>query len=458
MAVEVTMPRLGWGGEDGSLVEWIKKDGEPVQPGDVICTVEGDKAVNEVESLDAGILAIPPDAPVPGVKVPVGTVLAYLLKPGEQPPFAGGRGGATAAAASGSSSRQASVVADAPAAPAVEGRTDRSAPSISPRARRIAGELGVDWLSVVGSGRTGRIVERDIRAALSAAAAEAEATRISPVARRAAQDLGVDVEALARAKPGQRISRADVEAAARAKSEAVPPPAPAVREVPMGSVRRVIARRMAESAHAVAPVTLTTEVDATDLVRLRDQLKRDRAGTELAVPTYNDLLAKVVATALATHPHLNASLQDDAIVIHPQVNVGLAVDTERGLLVPVVRDVGNKSVVQIAQDAAGLTERARAGRATSGDLSGGTFTITNLGMYEIDAFTPIVNLPETAILGVGRIVAKPVVVDEAKETIAVRRMLALSLTFDHRLVDGAPAARFLQEIKRLVERPTLWLL
>jgi pyruvate dehydrogenase E2 component (dihydrolipoamide acetyltransferase) len=137
------------------------------------------------------------------------------------------------------------------------------------------------------------------------------------------------------------------------------------------------------------------------------------------------------------------------------VNVGIAVDSERGLLVAVLRDVGNKSLQQIARESAPLIERARSGRASSEELSGGTFTITNLGMYDVDAFTPIVNLPEGAILGIGRIVAKPVVVDEENETISVRKMVALSLTFDHRLVDGAPAARFLQEIKRLVERPTL---
>lgn len=468
MAVEVVMPRLGWGGEEGSLVEWLKQDGDEVRPGEVICTVEGEKAVNEVEALDRGILRIPPNSPPPGVKVPVGTVLAYLVTPGEKHPFADSSIPVTSSSATRANEneerRSLPVAPGAEAAAAVDEiattpplrgssppqqRVGKAGPAASPRARHIARELGVEWTAMDGSGRTGRIVERDVREAATLIRSETGAARFSPIVRRVAQDLGVDLDALARAKPGLRITRVEVEEAARARET------PRIQGVPMNGVRRVIARRMAESARSVAPVTLTTEADATDLVRLREQLKKDRIGTELPVPTYNDLLARIVAVALQNHPSLNASLEGETIVQHPSVNTGIAVDTDRGLLVPVIRDVGNKSIGQLARESAPLIERTRAGRATAEDLSGGTFTITNLGMYEIDAFTPIVNLPETAILGVGRIVAKPVVLDEASETIAVRKMMALSLTFDHRIVDGAPAARFLQEVKRLVERPTL---
>jgi pyruvate dehydrogenase E2 component (dihydrolipoamide acetyltransferase) len=219
-------------------------------------------------------------------------------------------------------------------------------------------------------------------------------------------------------------------------------------------VRRIIAERMAASAHTTAPLTLTTEADATELVRLRQQLKED--GRE-PVPSYNDLLAKLVAQALMEHPMVNARFEGDAIVQAATANIGIAVDTDRGLLVPVLRDVQTKSVRQIARESASLIEKARSGRISPDDLHGGTFTITNLGMYEIDAFTPIINLPECAILGVGRIAAKQVVVDPEAERVAIRHMVFLSLTFDHRLVDGAPAARFLQRVKQYVERPSLWL-
>jgi pyruvate dehydrogenase E2 component (dihydrolipoamide acetyltransferase) len=225
----------------------------------------------------------------------------------------------------------------------------------------------------------------------------------------------------------------------------------------MSGIRRITAARMAESAHTTAPVTLTTEADATELVRLRSQISADLAGANLQAPSYNDLLARLVALALLEHPALNATLADDRIVQHVAVHIGIAVDTERGLLVPVVRDTHSKSVQQIAAESARLIERARAGAAAADELRGSTFTISNLGMYGIDAFTPIVNLPECAILGVGRIVARPVVVDEQAETVAVRKMMALSLTFDHRVVDGAPAARFLKRVKQFVEHPYVWL-
>ncbi|HLZ08040.1 MAG TPA: 2-oxo acid dehydrogenase subunit E2 [Chloroflexota bacterium] len=460
MAADVVMPRLGWSMEEGSLVEWVKHEGELVKVGDIICRIEGDKAIDDVEAFDEGILRIPSTSPKPGEKVPVGTLLAYLVKPGEEAPFESS-GPASVAMVE---PKAATVTAGAAVAnvPTVQAwpspaRSDRE-PPISPRARRVAAELGVEWTSVAGSGSTGRIVERDVR---QAAAVEGESgARISPLVRKIAEELGVDLDELARARPGQRITRADVDAAAeKAKAPMAPLPSVAPRTVtPMTGVRQIIATRLAQSAHTVAPVTLTTDADATNLVRLRDQIKADLAGTDDPVPSYNDLLAKIAATGLLEHPALNASLVGEEIVQHPTINVGVAVDTERGLLVPVIRDVQTRSVHQIAAESARLIAATRTGRLAGDDLRGGTFTITNLGMFDIDAFTPIINLPECAILGVGRILARPVVVDEATETIAVRKMVALSLTFDHRLVDGGPAARFLQRIKYLIEHPTLSLL
>ena len=305
-----------------------------------------------------------------------------------------------------------------------------------------------------GSGRAGRIVEADIRRAAAEAARPATA-RATPLARRVATDLEVDIDKLAAERPGQRVTRADVEAAAAAMARESRPESVGT---PVGRMRRIIAERMAASAHTTAAVTLTTEADATELVRLRDQLKCDRMASQEPVPSYNDLLAKIVACALLEHPALNARLEGDVIHSSPAVHIGVAVDTERGLLVPVLEDVQAKGVQQIARESARLIEGARRGMLAIDDLRGGTFTITNLGMYEIDAFTPIINLPETAILGVGRIVPKQVVIDPAAERVAIRYMVFLSLTFDHRVVDGAPAARFLQRVKHLVEQPYLLLI
>jgi pyruvate dehydrogenase E2 component (dihydrolipoamide acetyltransferase) len=266
-----------------------------------------------------------------------------------------------------------------------------------------------------------------------------------------------------------RILERDVRAAGQVvptpqsiPAQVLPAPQPNVTAA-RNATRRTIADRMVASARQTAPVTLHTEADATELVRLRGQLAAELTGSDQPVPAYHDFIMRLTAFALQEHPALNASLVGDPVagggasVEHDAVNIGLAVDTPRGLLVPVMRDVPAKSVQRLATESAARIAAAHAGTLGPDDLRGGTFTITNLGMYGIDAFTPIINLPECAILGLGRIVARPVVVDEATDTVAVRRMMGLSLTFDHRLVDGGPAARFLQRIAHLIAHPLLWL-
>jgi pyruvate dehydrogenase E2 component (dihydrolipoamide acetyltransferase) len=459
MAFEVTMPRLGWSMEVGSLAGWHKKDGDRVEAGEILFTVEGDKALQEVEALESGVLRIPPDSPPPGQEMPVGTVLAYIVQPGEKAPFEGGTttGISTPAAVLGPKA------SPEPASYPVPKRTRDGWPAISPRARRVAEELGVDWTTLKGSGRTGRIVERDVRQAAEASVPEIQ-IKVSPVARRLAEEAGVDLAELAAQKPGARIQREDVEAAIAAR-EAVAVPSPSIptggQAVPVTQVRRVIAQRMLESAHNTAAVTLTTEADATELVSLREQIKATLSAQGLIVPTYTDLMVKLTGVALKEHPMLNAYWRpgaeasgEDEIVIPTQVHIAVAVDTEAGLLVPVIRDVPHKSIQVIAQETRRLAEKARARQLGSDELQGGTFTITNLGMYGIDAFTPIINLPQCAILGLGRIVGKPAVWNNQ---VVPRQMMALSLTFDHRVVDGGPAARFLNAIREYVEGPYLWL-
>ena len=340
MPFEVVMPRLGWNMEVGSLGGWLKQDGNHVEMGEIIFTVEGDKATQEVEALESGILRIPGDSPPPGLEVPVGTLLAYILQPGEPLPrrFV---------------SEPARPVIVTPAAPPAAqanaqptSHADQAVPSgfrnrISPRARRVAGELGVDWTALRGSGQSGRIVERDVR---QAAEAGRVTERVSPLARRLAAELGVDVDRLAAALPGKRIERDDVEAAARARITAAAvtreePSAPAGRPptvtgqpvevaVPITAIRRTIAARMAASSQQTAAVTLTTEADATDLVQFRATLRH--GGGLDPLPSYNDLLAKIVARALLQHPALNARLEGETIFQVATVNIGYAVDTDRG--------------------------------------------------------------------------------------------------------------------------------
>jgi pyruvate dehydrogenase E2 component (dihydrolipoamide acetyltransferase) len=419
-------------------LEWLKQDGEPVAAGEAIFAVEADKGLTEVEALDDGILHIPEDSPL-GVEVPVGTTLAYIAPPGAT--LARSQDSSRPVSQLAPSLEQDHSRAEAPAAP----RGGRSGQvRISPRARRRANELQIDWAALSGSGRSGRIIERDVVAA--AAWSPVPRPRAGPAVRKLADEAGIGLTEVPATGPAGRVTRSDVRLASHRQT-------PDDLTEPMGQVRRIVSQRMAEAARTVAPVTLTTEADATELVQVRARLKDELFGAAEPVPSITDLVVRLVALALLEHPDLNASLVDGAIRRHPAVHVGIAVDTERGLLVPVVRDVHLKSIHAIAAESARLIDEARRGLSATEDLAGGTFTVTNLGMFEIDAFTPIVNLPESAILGMGRIVARPVVLDEEAETFVIRKMMALSLTFDHRVVDGGPAARFLQRCKHSIERP-----
>lgn len=421
MPTLVTVPRLGWNMEEGTLVEWVKADGDAVRPGDVVFRLEGDKAVEEVESLDAGTLHLPAGAPRPGDRVKVGAVIALLLQPGEVPPTP-----PTAQPAAG---------LEPPAGPAV---------------RRLARERGIDLRQVAGSGPGGRILPDDIPAAAGAT----RPTPVTPRARRLARQLGVDCATLRGSGRGGRVRERDVAALAPAPT---PPHAPASTSpadpvVPHTPVRRAIAARMVESLRTAAPVTLTSAVDATNLVNLRGQFKAVAGAGP--VPSYTDVLVKLAAVALRQHPLFAARWTDAGLVHAARIDVGIAVDTDAGLLVPVVRDVPALGLSAVTARTRELVERARRGALAAADLRGGCFTITNLGAFGIDAFTPIINPPECAVLGVGRIERRPAM---DGDRVVGREVITLSLTFDHRVADGAPAARFLQTLARCVENPAPWL-
>jgi len=458
MAYTILMPRLGWTMEEGVFGEWLKADGDPVKPGDLLFTVEGDKASQEVETFESGTLHIPPGAPAPGTLVKVGAVLGYLLAAGETVPAA--VDSTAPAAPAGVATEPLSIPAAATAAPHPL-PAQATVPAISPRARRVARALSVDWAILQGSGRTGRIVERDVRAAASAHVPPAEteaAVRATPVAQRVAQEAGIDLSTVKPSGPGARIQRSDVEAALRAQQAATVDVPPASAEeyaaLPVSRVRRLIAQRMAGSAQATAAVTLTTDADATEFVGLRDQVRATAELRGRPVPSYNDLLIKLTAIALQEHPALNATWQEETILLWRAAHIGLAVDAPDGLVVPVVRDAQTLSVSQIAARTRDLIARAQSRALRPEELQGGTFTITNLGMFGIDAFTPIINLPQSAILGIGRIAARPAVINDQ---VVPRKLMALSLTFDHRVVDGAAAARFLNLVRESIEQPALWI-
>jgi len=417
MAIEVTIPRLGWNMEEGIFVGWLKSDGQRVVAGEPLFNLEGDKATQEIESLETGILRIPPDGPKEGDKVAVGTIIGYLAGPDEPAPFAPGI------------ATRSSPIPN----PAPESSLHRISPhpvprsskqGISPRARRVARELAIDTTGLVGSGKTGRVRERDIRAAARA--------RPTPV-HAIGQDSGAAVSVVEPSEPASRE----------------------YREVPVGAVRKTIAERMLQSARTTAAVTITTTVDATNLVNLRQQFKAVVRTGEAATIGYADIVIKLTALALESHPLLNATWNGDKIRVWRDVHVGIAVDTDAGLLVPVIREVRRLTLRQVTVQSRSLVERARQGTLTAAEMQGSTFTVTNLGPMGIEVFTPLINPPECAILGLGRIQNQVVVQD--RQFVARDRM-TMSLTFDHRIVDGAPAARFLQSLGLLIENPSPWLL
>lgn len=441
MAKDFFIPKLGDNVDKVTIVNWLVEDGAQVQDGDEIVEVETDKAVVPIPANGQGYLHIGPYKA--GDVVPIMTVIATISEKEET--FAPGEDRAADTVAGREEARgeevgreetrgeEAKVESQAPAAsvPPADGNGARIAeqagpahletqPKVTPVAQKMAADMGVDLRAIAGSGDHDRITKSDI---LGATAPAETAAVVEPAA------------------PSQPSSQPQ-------------PEADVLQRVPLKGIRGIIAKRMAESVHTTARVTLVTEVDATELVALRERLKAKFSDEWGFAPGYNDLLALIVANALHKFPSMNARLSaaGDAIEHLAAIRIGMAVDTERGLLVTVIREADTKGLQQFGTEFRAMVDRARAGKSTPEDLSGGTFTITNLGMYRVDAFTPIINLPEAAILGVGRIVPKPVV---KGEEIVIRKMLTLSLVFDHRLSDGAPAARFLDYICELIEEPYL---
>ena len=438
---EITMPRLSDTMEEGTLATWLKQPGDQVHRGDVLAEIETDKATMELESFEEGVLERL--LVQEGDTVPIGQPIAIV----------GSGDGAAAAPAAPSPAETASRIetapeveapapppaaAPAPPPPAETPPAAAAAPAAppaagpvkaSPMARAIARDLGIDLATVTGSGPGGRVVKADVEAL-------------------AAGDGG-------RAAPAAQAPPAPSAPAPAPASAPAPAPAPAsaaaddVEEIPLTSMRRTVARRLVESMQSAPHFYLTIQVDVDALLELRGELNRRLAdeGVKLSV---NDLLVKACAVTLRAHPDINASWAGDKILRHRRIHVGIAVAVEGGLIVPVVRDTDQKSVSQIAREAKALAERARAGRLRPDEFTGGTFTVSNLGMFGIDQFTAVINPPEAAILAVGTTSPEPVVRDGR---LATRQRMKLTMSIDHRAVDGATGAQFLADLKRVLEEP-----
>ena len=443
MAKVVVMPKLGLTMTEGTVSKWLKKVGDAVSEGEPLFEVETDKLTNTIEASASGVLRHL--FVEEGVTVPVLEKVAVIAAADED--IAGLLGGAAPAPAAAAAPTPAAAPAASPAEKKAGGRV-----IASPAAKKLAKEKGIDLTLVTGTGPNGRITEDDVKnytpapaAPAAPAAEEVPKVKASPLAAAVAADLGLDLEKIG-AK--DRVLAEDILRyleSTREKAEE----APKEELVPMNGMRKAIAKNMLNSHMTSPTVTANLSVDMSAMKAYREQLK----AKEIKV-SYTDLLVKFVAKALTEYPLLNCSVEDNKIRYKHYVNMGVAVALDNGLVVPNVTDADKKSLTEISAEIKELAKLAREGGLPMEKLRGGTFTITNLGMYGIESFTPIINQPEVAILGVTTMEDRAVV---RGGEIVIRPMMTLSLTFDHRVVDGSVAAEFLQRVKTLLEKPSLML-
>jgi pyruvate dehydrogenase E2 component (dihydrolipoamide acetyltransferase) len=404
MPMILTLPKIGVNMTEATIVRWLVKEGEYVEEEQTILEAETDKATQEIPSTKSGILA--KIVAQPGETVQTQEPIAVLTEKGEVLP----------SDFKVSNLEKAEKTAEKPTQEVVVPGNDEKRPA-------------------AGTGTR---------------------VRISPIAKKLAQELDLDYTQITPSRPGGRVEKADVLAFAsemegikeevpRELALGEPAQQAGVDFVPMKGIRKTIATRLSESAHTTARAVLFTSADAEKLILLRSRLNKGDKKV-----SFNDIFVYMIAKALVEFPKINARLEGDKIRLVHEVNVGVAVETERGLMVPVIHSADGKDIVTISEELQQKIERARNGKSIREDITGGTFTITNLGMFDVESFIPIINPPECAILAIGAIMRKPVVVDD-KDTVAVRPGVQLSLVFDHRLIDGAPAAQFLQRVKKLVE-------
>ncbi len=438
---KVEMPKMGDTMEEGKILHWIKKEGDTVKKGESLAEVETDKVNIEIEAFASGTLR--KILVSEGESAPIGAAIALIGapdeplpedakgKPGEVSPVskpreALPRGAATQSNGAVKTATPVQAVtgaaAPSPQAVPVQGAINRASAErifISPLARRVAEEHQLDYSHIQGTGPNGRIIKLDVEAAL----AQQQAVTAAPVLQPT---------------PAPELAPAAVETGE-------------VVEIPLTAMRRTIARRLSQSMQTAPHFYMTSVIDTTRLAALRQQINEYAANDPSPVKvSFNDLIVKAVARALVRMPQVNVSFAEDRILQKKQVHIGIAVALDTGLIVPVLRNADQRGILDIAREARRLAEAARSGKLRPEEFSGGTFTISNMGMFDVDSFTAVINPPESAILAVGSITPTPVVVDGQ---VVVRDRMKVTLSSDHRAIDGATAARFLQEVKRLLEEP-----
>ncbi len=429
---DVIMPKLGFTMEEGSIVRWLKQAGDAVTQGEPIVEITTDKTNMEIEAPATGILADLRAAE--GDTVLVTQVIAVILGPGEKAP----------------------VSSPAPVAPHTEIHA-------TPIAQAVARDLGVDLANIAGSGPRSKITRQDVEAAA------AGKPRATPAARKAARALGVDLTDVAGSGPRGRVQAGDVSVAAVAAAAnvaAAPLPVPvvdaapapmAIKTLPFSGMRKTIALRLQKSAQEAPHITFDADIDvsALEALRARANARLPEGAARISVTA---VIARACAWALARHPRINSQLDlaNNQIRLMPEANIGIAVALEDGLIVPVVHDAGRKGLAALGAEIADLSARAKANKLKPAELSGGTFTISNLGMLGVDRFTAIINPPESAILAVGR--AVKAFVPDAHDQPVLRPLMTIRLSADHRIIDGAVAALFMRDLREALERPDTMLM
>lgn len=440
--IEVRMPKMGQSVEEAPIVQWFKKEGDAVTEGEPLFSIQTDKAEVECEAPASGVLRkilLQPD-----IEVPVLTVIALIGAADEPLPDLAAYGAEASAAPAPAPAAEAAAApaAVSSAAPAAVAAGAGNAP-VSPRARKAADRLGVDAASLAGSGVGGRVMEADV-----VAASEGQGSvRATPVARKVAEQMGVDLRVVAGSGERGKVMKDDVlqakaapaPAAAKA-AKAAPAVVDGVKRVPLTPMRRIIAQRMAESKYSAPHYYVTVEVDMNAVKDIRAKLPFKAS--------FNDMMLFAVVRGLREFPNVNARWAGDAIEEVGDINLGVAVALPNGLVVPVVKRAQDLSLEGLARAAKALVEKAKTNKLLPDDYVGNTFTVSNMGVFGVDNFTAIINQPDSAILAVGAITERPVVVNGG---IHIRPMMKMTLSSDHRVIDGAVAAQFMGRLKQILE-------
>jgi pyruvate dehydrogenase E2 component (dihydrolipoamide acetyltransferase) len=443
MAKAVIMPKQGLLMTEGTIIEWLKKEGQKVEVGEPLFEMETDKLTITIEAQEAGTLL--KIVRGEGETVPITEIIAIIGEPGEDISDLLGSGTKVNCREPQNASAGLQETADANSANESGQRI-----FITPRAKMIASEKGVDYNNIHGSGPDGLITEKDILQYLEKTPEQPKAT---PLAAKIAAINDISLTAVKGSGERGKITKADVEVVIEAGKTAAETAGKAKtaargeRLVPFTAVRKIIADKMTKSLREMAQANHRMKVDVSEIIRLRDNLK----AADVKI-TLTDIFVRVIAKALTEFPEINSSYTSEGILFKEYINIGIAVASPNGLIVPVVKDADLMSLKDIAAVSSELIDKARNGKLQPDDYTGGTFTITNLGMFDIDEFTAIVNPPESAILALGKINREPVV---EGDSIVIRPIMVLSLTYDHRVIDGAPAAMFLQKVKKIMLNPYL---